>query len=352
MKNKIKTLTIGIVSISIFLLMIGCTGDEGKPKGLAQDIVDSITSPVVKQLAKAVKEQTSTNEVNEFTGSQTDIESLSHFKDMIIVDSKLYAVFKGGLLIYNFEDQSSQTYSIDDNLRAITIHDTKIYIGGSKLFSFDESGVKFIDDEFDGAITDLYSYEYRLMIGTENGLYSKDIFGKNKLMDDVVVSDMTADNSGLWIGTDGNGLYRWNGEIFKKRYLLRDTTIFDNVITLDFNHNHLYMGSENGFHVYNGGRWKTMTVAEGLPDSKITSIDASDWVVYIATDKGVVSFYNNELVPVSNLEGQQVNVIKRKGLQLAVATEYEGILLKSGNNLKTLIEATPESNINTLSLNF
>ncbi len=112
------------------------------------------------------------------------------------------------------------------------------------------------------------------------------------------------------------------------------------------------MGTENGFHVYNGGRWETMIVEDGLPDSKITSIDASDWVVYIATDKGVVSFYDNDLAPVSNLEGQQVNVIKRRGLQLAVATEYEGILLKSGNNLKILIEATPESNINILSLNF
>jgi hypothetical protein len=352
MKSKAKTLVIGIISVSIFMLMVGCSGDEGKPKGFAQDIVDSVTAPVIEQLANAAVEQPTTNDANEFEGNQIDVESLSHFKDMIIVDSKLYAVFKGGLLIYSFEDNSSQSYSVDDELQAITSHDTKIYMGGAKLFSYDESGIKFIDEDFDGIITDLYSYEYRLMIGTENGLYSRDIFGKNKLMDDIAVSDMTADNSGLWIGTEGDGLYRWDGEIFKKRYLLRDTTFFDNVIALDFNHNHLYMGTENGFHVYNGGRWETMIAEDGLPDSRITSIDASDWVVYVATDKGVVSFYNNELVPVSDLEGQQVNVVKRKGLQIAIATEYEGILLKSGNNLKTLVEPTPESNVNTLSLNF
>lgn len=352
MKNKLTTLTITILSVSVFLFMIGCSGDEGKPRGLAQDIVDSITAPVVEQLTKAKIKQPSDGDLSQFVDKTTDVESISHFKDMIIVDSKLYAVFKGGLLIYNFNDNTSQSFSVEGDLNSIVQHDTKIYLGGDKLFTYDESGIKFIDDDFDGIITDLYSYEFRLMIGTESGLYSRDIFGKTKLMDDIVIADMTSDNSGLWIGTKGNGLYRWDGEIFKKRYLLRDTTFFDNVITLDFNHNHLYMGTENGFHVYNGGRWETMTVDDGLPNSRITSIDASDWVVYIATDKGVVSFYNDELTPISDLEGRQVNVIKRKGLQLAVATEYEGILLKSGNNLKTIVEPTAESDINTLSLNF
>lgn len=352
MQNKFKTLATGICSVLIFLLVIGCSGDESKSRGFAQDVVDSITAPAIKQLANARVEQPENSNLIGLKENQDEAESISHFKDMIIVDSKLYAAFKGGLLVYDFEDNTSQSYAIEGDINSVTMYDTKVYLGGDKLLSFDESGVKIVDDDFEGAITDLYSYDYRLMIGTESGLYSRDIFGKTKLMDDVCVSDITADNTGLWIGTKGNGLYRWDGEIFRKRYLLRDTAFFNNVIALDFNHNHLYMGTENGFHVYNGGRWETLTTENGLPNSKITSIDASDWVVFIATDKGVVSYYNNELAPVSNLEGQQANVIKRKGLKLAIATEYEGILLKSGNNIKTLIEPTPESNINTLSLKF
>jgi hypothetical protein len=213
-----------------------------------------------------------------------------------------------------------------------------VYVGGESLYKIVDSVLEPVTIELIGVITDLYSYEYRLMIGTGCGLYATSIFGYEHLFNDISVTSMIADYSGLWVGTKGHGLYKWDGREFHRRYLQRDTTIFDFVNTLEFNHNHLYVGTGEAMYIYDGGRWETITTENGLPSNEINAIDASAWIVYIATPNGVASFFNNEVTPVKKLDDIPATTLRVYGNSLVVGTEDQQLVKKSGPVVRILID--------------
>ena len=47
---------------------------------------------------------------------------------------------------------------------------------------------------------------------------------------------------------------------------------------------------------------------------------------------------------------KKVNVIQLRGRKLIAATDYEGILMKSGNVFRTLVQPVADTNVNILSL--
>jgi len=278
------------------------------------------------------------------------VQLVTKIADMVVEGPKLFAVCEGGVITYDFSDKSHTVVAANDDFRAVTIHDSVVYVGGRHLYQFDGAMLKKLDVEMGADITCLYSYGDRLMVGTAQGLYSHDGTTSDLLMDDVFVSAMVADESGLWVGSDGQGLYRWDGDDFNKRYLLRDQTMFDSVNTLDYNHEHLYVGTTRGMHVYDGGRWETITTAEGLPSNNVRTIDASAWVVYAGTEEGVVSYFGGDLRPVKKLADKKVNSLSRRGRRLIVATDYEGILRQSSSSLKVLVPPVLDTTMDILSL--
>ncbi len=349
MKRKTTFAAMAIVLLAAVFLLAHCNA-EGEPKkaSIVHQVVDSLTAAVVENFVEvAVTETTS---MPRTTPGPEPVDLISQITDFVIVEPKLYAVFDGGVIVYDFPGKSHSIIRADEKLQSVAFHEGKVYVGGTHLYRLNDSTLERLEDEYEGVITCLYSHGYRLMIGTECALFSKSIFGRELLLDDVAVSAMAADESGLWVGTAGQGLYRWDGEEFRKRYLLRDSTMFDTVNTLDFKHQHLYVGSTNGLHIFNGGRWKILTTLEGLPANNVKTIDASAWVVYVGTDVGVVSYFNGDFMPVKKLADKKVNVIRLRGRKLIAATDYEGILMKSGNVLKTLVLPVADTNVNILSL--
>jgi hypothetical protein len=123
--------------------------------------------------------------------------------------------------------------------------------------------------------------------------------------------------------------------------------LFDDINTLAFNHGHLYVGAPSGMFVFDGGQWLTLTEDDGLPSNNVTSIDASRWVVHVATDAGLVTWYNKELAPIARLEDRPADVIRVAGRKIFVGTAQEGLLLKSGPVVKLLTSppVQPESGI-------
>lgn len=347
-KKTTHTAIAAAVCVSIFLL-VRCNAEvQPKKASIVAEVVDSLTTAVVESFTQAARVEMTP--VIDSTPEPEPVKLISQITDLLLVEPKLYAVFDGGVIVYDFPSKSHFLVTVDDKLEAVASHEQNVYVGGQHLYRLNDSTLERLDDEFEGGITALYSYGHRLMVGTESGLYSRSIFGRELLLDDAGVTAMTTDEGGLWVGTNGQGLFRWDGENFRKRYLLRDSTMFDTVFTLDFKHQHLYVGSVNGLHVYDGGRWETFTAQNGLPSNNVFTIDASAWVVYIGTDSGVVSYYNGDFMPIKKLEDKKVNVIRRRDRKLIVATDYEGILMKSRNVLKTLVEPIADTNINILSL--
>ena len=79
-----------------------------------------------------------------------------------------------------------------------------------------------------------------------------------------------------------------------------------------------------------------------MPSNVINSIDASDWMVYVGTDKGVFSYFDKNIYPVKKLEEAAVSSMKMLGQKLIVGTINDGIIMKSGQFVKTLVEPVSE----------
>ncbi|UCD62675.1 MAG: hypothetical protein JSW34_07870 [Candidatus Zixiibacteriota bacterium] len=338
---------VGLAAVAA-LLLGGC-GSDDKPRksSLATEIVDSIASAVATQVTATAPEVVSASEVLK---EEDSFKVIADVEEMLIVEPKLYAVFDGGVVVYDFEKESYDVIPAFEKLDAIAFHEGQVYVGGAGFYTVGDSTLQPVDMDFAGHIMSLYSYGYRLMVGTTSGLYATGLFGGELLFDEISVSAMTADESGLWVGTNGDGLYRWDGEEFRKRYLLRDTCIFDVVNTLDFKHRHLYVGTPNGFHIYDGGRWETLTALDGLPADNVRTVDASEWVILLATDEGVISYFNGDFMPVKAMEETRANALCRRGRKVIAATDGEGIVIKSGNVVRTLVPPDNGLNFNILSL--
>jgi len=341
-KTQIRMAGVMGVTILLFVsLIIGCSSDDNSnQKTLSQQALDSVASAVVDEVVDAAFASAPVDENAVFAVDEPEGSFI--VTDMLAVDSLIYAIYNGGVIVYDLNDRSTMAFPVDERFTAITLHDGKIYVGGENLYTIDDTILNPAEGLFDGEIQSLYSWEYSLMIGTDMGLYSNGVFGNITLTEEFQVTNMTADESGgLWVGSMGCGLFRWDGERFNERYLLRDTTIFENVNSLEFNHGHLYVGTDNGFFIYNGGSWQQLTTIEGLPSNQVRDIDASDWVINIATDNGAISYFNGDFLLCGGLDDKAVNAFCPHSDGLIAATS-SGVVLKSGSDITTLFESVPE----------
>ncbi len=353
--KKQNTLLIASLTILIFAFgVVGCSNDETKDDSnhVIAEVLDSVKETISEEIANAVVGEITTEaaDSDELAVEPLSAENIQSFSEVMLHNQKLYAVGENALYVYDYKSKTEKKYAVEGELNAVVFFDGAIYAGGDELYKLNDTTLEFVDNEYDGTITTLYNYGYQLMVGTSDGLYRRGIFGKDKLMDNITVSAITEDNSGLWIGSMGEGLYRWDGENFQKRFLRRDTSLFDFVNAIDFKHDHLYLGCDNGMYVYDGGKWTTLTTDDGLPSNNVRTIDASDWTVYVGTDKGVVGYFEKELSPVNLLDEKLVNDLQVRGRKLLAAPEYDGIIEKNGNSLKTIIQPFILDNLQILSL--
>ncbi|RKX24944.1 MAG: hypothetical protein DRP45_07070 [Candidatus Zixiibacteriota bacterium] len=344
------------VAVLAAVALTGCSSDSGaENSGFVARVVDTVAVAVAESLDNAAVTG-ATEDRKDLVGPPeqntpaVDLAArvrdagcdLPVVADMTAKGSLLYAVYDGGLLIYDLKTKDYTLTPVEEPLNVLVEHSGEIYAGGDCLYRIDGAGLVPEEAEFSGNINALASFGPSLMIGTTDGLFAKNILGLIALMEEVDVSALVSDETGLWVGTDGQGLFRWNGENFNKRYLSRDKSLFDHVTALAFNHDHLYLGTFDGLYVYDGGSWKTLTIDDGLPCAYVSSIDASEWVVYIGTTEGLVSYHNEELVPVKKLGDKMIVSVCATGRRIIAATALDGLILKSGPAVTTLAEPWQE----------
>lgn len=342
LKTKLTQILGGLTLIAAVALVIGCSADDNAARKSPVDkSIDTASAKIADKVVEAAFAGTSVSQTSDSNaagqaalGDQSDRLA---FTDILLASDKLYALFDGGLVVHDRQTEENVVVNTTDPLSAIAMHRGEIYVGGKYLYKLNLYSLDRQEGDFVGGIRALYSYDHLLMIGTEDGLYSLSVFGRQELADGITVTSLAADPTGLWVGTDGDGLYRWDGEGLKKRYLLRDSTLFDNIHTLDYQHNHLYVGTDKGLHIFDGGRWQNLSVDDGLPSNNVTSIDASDWVVFVGTDQGVVSVFDNEFTPVERLKDVNVAKLVRAGRRCFVASVGSGVVVTSDKLRKELI---------------
>ena len=338
MSKRINTLTLGAALLLGMGLLYGCSADETNGQFSAvKEAVDSAATQVAEDFVEATFATVATEE-NIVKTPELLSEKTPGVNEIIIFDSVLYAATNDGIIAYSFGDQSTGFIGNGKTFRSLAFHDGNLYAAGDRLYIIKDNMLEPIQFEIEGQINALLSDSYRLLIGTDQALLAKNMIGIETLLEDIDVTCLTFDNNGLWVGTDGQGLFRWDGDRFLKRHLVRDTAIFDNVYAIDFNHDHLFVGAATGFFVYDGGRWEQWTTEAGMPSNVVNSIDASDWMVYVGTDKGVISYFDKNIYPVGKLETMPVDVVRLMGNKVIAAEKNGSIFVKRGYTVRTLIE--------------
>lgn len=336
---KSFTLSIaGALAVLLVVGLVGCTKTQNPDDKIAK--ADPSIDSLIAKVAGAREPMQSRRLLLDPRGTQDPNGLASTVTDITVDDSIVYAAHQGGLVIYDLNSDAFRTLSTKQPLHAVVKHDGNIYVGGDRLYELRDTDLVPVSDDLGGIVTVLYSYGPALMVGTESGLYSKTASGTVQLMRDVWVTAITADGNGLWVGTDGDGLYRWDNQNFTQRFLTRDSSLFDYVNSLTYSHGLVYLGTTNGLFVYNGGRWQPYTTADGLPSDNVMAVAVSGWTAYVATDQGVVSFNEGDFTPVRHLETEPSTSLHNSPCGLLVGTETDGLLLKQRDAVKLLVRTT------------
>ncbi len=337
----ILILAIGLMSA---LMAIGC-GSEEKPKtkGMVNRMVDTVADGFAESLTRARLDRATDSVVEQpnavhASATETPVTTEGGVAELIIADSVVYSLYDDGIVVYNLHSGERTDIPTTDRPAAIVEHHGEIFVGFDQLYKVVDGILEPIPGEYLGNVTALASLNYRLIIGTDEGVFTHSTFGNETLLEDVVVSALAPDLDGVWIGTDGQGLYRWDGRTVDKRWLERDAALFDYVNALYFRHAHLYLGTDQGLFIFDGGSWTQLTSADGLPGDQVRKIDAASWVVYLVTDGGFVGYFNGDFLPQKKFEDYTVTVARRYGADLVVGTADGYVLQKSGAGIKRLIE--------------
>ncbi|MEE9441428.1 MAG: hypothetical protein V3V99_02020 [candidate division Zixibacteria bacterium] len=347
MTTKFFLLTLAGVALGMAMFLIGCSSEDD-----AVIEVGTVTDEIIDQLidtnyADNDAEQPGVEFANEVTEegtvvfSEQDLQSQSRpvILDIIAIDENIYGLHENGIVIHHRSDGTNSFVTSEKPLGAMIRIGEKVLVGGDNLYTLEDG--ELVNDDFDlnlsGTITALAQKEQLLYVGTTEGFYQVSCDGVRELTTGIKVSNIAPEPRGVWIGTAGDGLYFWDGMEFRKRYLRRDSTLFDNVTALQYSHNHIYLGTDKGLFIYDGGRWQPYGLGDGLPSEIITAINADDWVVKIGTTNGAVTFFENQFKMIPKFEGLMVNrMIKYKNKLIAATSE--GLLMKSGGLVSTLFD--------------
>ncbi len=336
-----------LVAIGAFIIA-GCSSDDsGKNSSKSDSLTDQVIDDFVDNTFASADSEATTADLTsaDIPDGAVFADNGPQFHDVILKGNEVYAATDDGVLTYSIADGSTTLIPTDEPIWALVDLGDKILVGGEKLYVLEDGILNGDDYQLDlpGPITVLHPYGMSLLIGTTDGLYISDFDGVRELAGGIDVSAITPDAEGVWVGTAGQGLYRWDGDTFRKRYLSRDSTLFDNVMAMHFNHDHLYLGTDKGFFVYDGGRWQPYGLADGLPSEVITAVNASDWVIKIGTTRGPVSFYDGQFTLMPKLENMVVTEFIKDGSKLLAATSNAGLIMKSGGLVTSLYdgEKTP-----------
>ncbi|MFH1700484.1 MAG: hypothetical protein ABIE07_07835 [Candidatus Zixiibacteriota bacterium] len=345
MTTKLFLVSLAGIALGAAMFLFGCSSEDdasGEMGAAPDEIFNQLTDTNYANTDAARQEVEYANEVIEESTvvfSEQELRSRPLILDIIANDDNIYGLHKDGIVIHQRHDGTNSFVTSEKSLGAMIRIGEKILAGGNNLYTLVNN--ELVNDDFDlnlsGTITALAQKAQFLYVGTTEGFYQVSGDGVRELTTGIKVSNIAPAPEGVWIGTAGDGLYFWDGMEFKKRYLHRDSTLFDNVTALQYNHDHLYLGTDNGFFVHDGGRWQPYGLGDGLPSEIITAINADEWIVKIGTTNGAVTFFENQFKLMPKFEGLMVNRFVKYKNKLIAATS-EGLLMKSGGLVSTLFD--------------
>lgn len=270
---------------------------------------------------------------------QLDELDFDDVRDVQIDGNQLLLATAGGLIEYFPADSSFAVYSFpqgieDYDCRAVLRHEGITLIGTSAgLYCIDQLGdVGRVWEEIADTVTTLDIFDDKVFVGTAScGLYTvMDDIVENILPDKSIVA-VSDDYYGLWVVTREDGLLFDDGEGWRSRFLLADTTAFAQASTLESAFQRLWVGTPKGVYIYDGGGWELLAVGDGEVGTEITSIARGKGFIYFGTaTSGVYSYYayDGSLLPLPFGEHLEVTSLAVSAGRYLVGTE-DGAIFKT-----------------------
>lgn len=161
--------------------------------------------------------------------------------------------------------------------------------------------------------------------GTTNGMYHRTPQSDwvRSIPRGFYINDLFSQgDSTLWICTDGEGVFRFNGNTLTDSITTAQGLVSDNVSSMTADHRGiLYIGTDNGITVWNpkSNDGFNLNDLDGLPGNEINDLRIIGKDLYIATPNGLCSIpidavNPNEEIPF--VEVKEVEVFNRRGKTL------------------------------------
>ena len=235
--------------------------------------------------------------------------------------------------------------SFVDQLECVVYEENQVIIGGEKLVIAGKNNLELYDEyDLSQPIYVVLKFGDGYLVGANNGLhYFKEDKTDTILKADILVNAIAEASGDLWVGTFGDGLWRFNGEKWQKRFLARDTSIFDFVNTLEYSYPFLWVGTPSGIFRYNGGSWNQLFVSDSSEIYEVNCFLPRALDTYIGTDQGLFVFANDSLQAVPEFTDSRVVGLFRDGKDILVATRDNGIFTLKGREEILRPEQLPTS---------
>ncbi len=212
------------------------------------------------------------------------------------------------------------------------------YVAGDGLYLLDDNYSMLLDAfDFGQRVYALMEFGEGILIGTEQGLwYHSDLpldeggAPDTLLKGSIIVTALVEDRGGLWVGTHGDGLYRFDGRSWQERFLKRDTLIFSFVNALEYTYPSLWVGTDEAIFRYDGGGWAQMFVSDSSETHDVTCIMTTPAATYIGTGAGLLRYAGDELTEDEFFEGSEIVGLCRSEKGVIVATREDGIFTYQG----------------------
>jgi len=217
-------------------------------------------------------------------------------------------------------------------LNCIIYEADKLLIGGDRLTITGTDYLEiFSERDFNAPINVILKFGEAYLVGTTTGLrYFNPEQPDSLWKTDILVSRLAEDRDGLWIGTFGNGLWRFDGQKWQRRHLTRDTSIFDFVSALNYSYPFLWVGTPSGIFRYDGGTWKQLFAADSSEIYEVNCFLPLALRTYIGTEQGLFVYAGDSLTAVAEFANERIIGLFRDQKDVLVATRDNGIFNLQG----------------------
>ncbi len=330
MKDKGQVVSVIVISLVAFTLIIG-TALKKKPRVVVMEATAEQVAPV-DSIEPGIEHVVQVEDSTVPEPVYPEIEKVFYNWDRfdMLSGKMLYTVFRDSTewsdpVISSFTDYASGMTCM------IYERDEAVIGAGELIFADFENDM--LRDTFDlGApINVILKFGKGYLIGANNGLHFMDDWYCDTLMKaDLLVTSLVEDDDGLWIGTFGDGLWRFDGNTWKKRYLARNTKIFDFITALKYQYPYLWVGTPSGIFQYDGGSWKQLFLRDSTEIYEVNCFLPKVFSTYIGTEQGLFVYANDSLMAVPEFIGKPVVALYKAENDIFVATRSDGIVTLKG----------------------